>query len=79
MAHYAEIKNNIVVRVLVVDDLIEDGQKYLAEELQLGGKWVQTSYNGKFRGCYAGVGMAYDSIKDEFVISTLASESAPTA
>lgn len=29
--------------------------------------FVQTSYNGKFRGRFAGAGMTYDPDKDEFV------------
>jgi hypothetical protein len=41
MAHWAEIdENNIVVRVTVGDD---DGHDWLIENL--GGVWVQTSYN----------------------------------
>jgi hypothetical protein len=49
MAHFAEINsNNIVTRVLVVDDANEaDGQNFLANTLGLGGTWVQTSYNTK--------------------------------
>jgi len=30
--------------------------------------WKQTSYNGNIRGRYAGIGMYYDEIIDEFVI-----------
>lgn len=45
MAHYAEVKNGIVKQVLVVDNSITDGQEYLANQLGLGGTWVQTSYN----------------------------------
>lgn len=69
MAHFAEIdENNIVIRVLKVPDEIENnGQKYLAEDLGLGGTWIQTSYNGKIRGKYAGIGDIYDADKDEFI------------
>ena len=49
------------------------GQAVLAES-GFDGKWLQTSYNGKFRGRFAGAGMTYDPIKDEFVIPE-----APTA
>ena len=42
------------------------GQAVLAES-GFEGKWLQTSYNGKFRGRFAGAGMTYDPIKDEFV------------
>lgn len=71
MAHFAEIdKNNIVVRVLVIDDEQEiRGQDYLANELGLGGNWIQTSYNGNFRGKFAGVGDFYDSATDLFTKS----------
>jgi len=29
--------------------------------------WVQTSYNGSFRGKYAGIGYTYDSLNNVFV------------
>jgi hypothetical protein len=69
MAHFAEIdENNIVIRVLVVPDEFEsDGQKYLAEDLGMGGTWIQTSYNAKIRGKYAGIGDVYDKKKDKFI------------
>ena len=72
MAHFAEIDaNNIVTRVLVVDDLHEaDGQNYLANELGLGGTWIQTSYNTiggvhtnggtPLNKNYAGIGYTWD-------------------
>jgi len=69
MAHFAEIdENNIVTRVLVVDNEQEHrGQDFLANELGLGGTWVQTSYNGRIRKNYAGVGYSYDSHRDAFI------------
>lgn len=71
MAHYAEIdENNKVVRVLVVPDEYEnDGQTYLAETIGLGGTWIKTSYNGKIRNKYAGVGYLYDEDLDAFIIA----------
>ena len=78
MAHFAEINdNNIVTRVLVVSDDDEDrGQEFLADDLDLGGTWVQTSYNTRagvhhdggtpLRGNYAGVGFTYDAARDAF-------------
>ena len=47
MAHFAEIDaGNIVLRVLVVpDDEEHRGQEFLADDLNLGGTWIQTSYN----------------------------------
>lgn len=69
MAHFAEINDdNVVVRVLVVDDEHEiNGAEYLANELGLGGTWVQTSYNNNFRGKFAGIGDTYDAESDVFV------------
>jgi hypothetical protein len=43
------------------------GQKHLAD-CGFEGTWLQTSYNGKFRGRYANSGMIYDKSKDEFVL-----------
>ncbi len=47
MAHFAEIDaDNIVLRVLVVsNDDEQRGQEFLADDLGLGGTWIQTSYN----------------------------------
>lgn len=76
MAHYAEIVNDQVTRVLVVANEVthatpdgsEDetlGAAFLAD--LLGGEWVQTSYNGNKRGLYAGIGYTYDRVNDVFV------------
>ena len=69
MANFAEInESNEVVRVLVVDNSQEHrGQEFLAVDLNLGGTWVQTSYNNKFRKNFAEVGGTYDSTKDIFI------------
>jgi hypothetical protein len=69
MAHFAEIdKNNIVVRVLVVNDAQEHrGQAFLANDLGLGGRWIQTSYNNNFRKQFAGIGYTYDEVNDVFI------------
>lgn len=79
MAHFAEIdENNIVTRVLVVDNSQEDnGQDFLANTLGLGGTWLKTSYNTQggvhtnggtpFRKNYAGIGYTYDSARDAFI------------
>lgn len=69
MAHFAQIdENNIVTQVLVVPDNAEDrGQDYLANDLGLGGTWVQTSYNNRIRKNYAGVGFTYDANRDAFI------------
>ena len=79
MAHFAEVdENNIVLRVLVVDDLHEsNGQEFLANTLGLGGTWIKTSYNTiggvhtnggtPLRKNYAGIGYSYDSSRDAFI------------
>ena len=69
MAHFARIdENNIVQEVLVVDNSQEHrGQEFLANDLGLGGRWIQTSYNSNFRKQYAGTGYYYDETKDIFV------------
>jgi hypothetical protein len=69
MAHFAEIdKNNIVIRVLVVhNDDEHRGADFLANDLDLGGTWIQTSYNGNIRKNYAGVGYSYDATRDAFI------------
>jgi len=68
MAHFAEIdSNNVVLRVLVVADEYEHrGQEFLANDCNLGGTWVQTSYNANIRGKFAAVGDVYDEVADEF-------------
>lgn len=74
MAHFAKIEDGIVRQVIVVNNevlLDSEGVEQEAlgtafcEEL-FGGTWIQTSYNGNFRGTYAGVGMIYDPVADEF-------------
>jgi hypothetical protein len=69
MAHFAEInEDNIVLRILVVPNEQEHrGQDYLANDLNLGGRWIQTSYNSNIRVRYAGVGFKYDEEKDAFI------------
>ena len=69
MAHFAEIDpNNIVLRVLVVPDEFENnGQDYLANQLGLGGTWIQTSYNSRIKKNFAGIGYSYDITRDAFI------------
>ena len=69
MAHFAKIENGIVTEVVVVDNEHEQyGEQYL-NDLGLSGRWVQTSYNGNFRGKFAGIGDTYDENADEFIRS----------
>lgn len=76
MAHFAELdENNIVTRVIVVDnkDILDaEGNESEAKGIVfcnelLGGKWIQTSYNSKFRKNYAGIGFFYDKTRDAFI------------
>jgi hypothetical protein len=69
MSHFAELDdNNFVIRVLVGDNndpAGDEGYQWLIDNL--GGRWIQTSYNANFRGVYAGIGFTYDEINDVFV------------
>jgi hypothetical protein len=69
MAHFAEIDNDgIVKQVLVVPDQEEHrGQDFLANDLGLGGTWIQTSYNHNIRKQFAGIGYKYDADADVFI------------
>ena len=78
MAHFARIKNNVVQEVIVINnEVIIDKNNIEQEALGVAfcktlygndTQWAQTSYNGTFRGQYAGTGMIYDPIKDEFIL-----------
>lgn len=69
MAHFAEIDaNNIVLRVVTLDNAHEiGGAEYLAYDLRLGGRWVQTSFNSTIRKNFAGIGYTYDTTRDAFI------------
>ena len=74
MAHFAELVNGIVARVIVVSNTdtasngVEDGAIGAAFcHALLGGTWVQTSYNNNFRKNYAGIGYTYDAARDAFI------------
>ena len=76
MAHFARIENGIVREVLVIannecldengDESEAVGQAFIVA-CGIAGDWVQTSYNGKMRGKYAGIGDRYDAELNEFV------------
>lgn len=65
MAHHAKIENGIVTQVIVTCDADEDtfAARMLAET---GEQWVRTSYNGRIRYNYAGIGYIYDPVADAF-------------
>lgn len=77
MAHFAQIKNNTVVNVIVVNNDVLDNKEFPDSEpigitfcKSLYGQntqWLQTSYNANFRGKYAGIGDYYDEVNDVFV------------
>ena len=70
MAHYAYLQNQIVVDVIVGKDeneLIDglDPEIYYAQGTPYTVK--RTSYNGRIRYNYAGIGYVYDLIRDAFI------------
>ena len=76
MAHFARLdENNVVTQVIVVDnkdtaDASGVEKEHIGAafcERLLGGRWVQTSYNGNKRKNYAGIGYTYDEQRDAFI------------
>ncbi len=67
MAHCAEIVDGIVTRVIVVHNDYEDNVEEWATQWAGGGIWKQTSYSGKIRYNFAGIGYTYDPIDDAFI------------
>jgi hypothetical protein len=78
MAHFAQVnESNKVLRVIVVanQDIIDEagqeseqvGIQFCKSLLGDDTNWVQTSYNVKFRGKYAGMGDIYDPAQDIFI------------
>jgi hypothetical protein len=71
MAHYAFIdENNIVTEVITGVDEIELIEGLSPEEWYgnyRGQTCIRTSYNGKIRYNYAGIGFTYDPIDDAFI------------
>ena len=71
MAHYAYLdKNNVVVAVTVGKDETElinglDTETYNAQGTEYTVK--RTTYNGKIRKNYAGIGFTYDAERDAFI------------
>ena len=77
MAHFCQMNGNTVGQVIVVNNEVLENKPFPESEpigvafcQSLYGadtQWKQTSYNGSFRGRYAGAGMTYDATLDEFV------------
>lgn len=81
MAHFARInESGIVSEVIVIsNDDCKDSDGNESEAVGIAfcksiyganSVWVQTSYNGRFRGKYAGAGDIYDAAADVFVTPT---------
>jgi len=79
MAHFAQLySNNTVANVIVVDNSIlldETGTEqeslgiaFLKQTFGADTTWVQTSYSGRIRGRYAGIGMVYEPVADVFMV-----------
>lgn len=67
MAHAAEIDDTgKVIRVVVVSNDEEPNIEQFCADL-FGGRWVQTSYNGRIRARFASVGYTYDKTRDMFI------------
>jgi hypothetical protein len=75
MAHFAELDDDIVLRVIVVaNELLLDANGVEQEsigitfcQLLFSGRWVQTSYNGNIRKNFAGIGYTYDRERNAFI------------
>ena len=71
MAHYAFLdENNIVTEVITGKDEHEIIDGLTPEEWYgqyRGQTCIRTSYNGKIRYNYAGIGFTYDPIDDAFI------------
>lgn len=66
MAHFAKIEDGVVTNVVVVDNAHEaNGEAYL-NSLGLEGTWLQTSFNSRMRGKFAGIGDVYNAELDRF-------------
>jgi hypothetical protein len=76
MAYFAEIDDTqTVIQVIAVNNTDVDnlpfpesepfGQAFIAS-LGIQGVWLQTSYNARFRGLYAGIGYIFDSSLGEY-------------
>ena len=78
MAHFAQLdENNKVLQVVVVNNnelLNANGQEeeirgihFLQAHFGMNTKWVQSSYNLKFRRNHAEIGGSYDPVLDHFL------------
>lgn len=66
MLYYAKLNSENVVTEVIV---IPNGKKidFIYNDLNLSGRWIETSKDGSFRGLFAGVGYIYNEEKDIFI------------
>lgn len=76
MAYFAQVDDSgVVQRVIAVNDaecLDQYGQENEAIgalfcHKLMGGIWLQTSFNARIRGKFAGIGYRYDAVRDAFI------------
>ena len=70
MAHYAFITDGIVTEVITGKNETETIEGLTPEEWYgnyRGQRCIRTSYNGKIRKNYAGIGYTYDEGRDAFI------------
>jgi hypothetical protein len=71
MAHYAFLDDNSIVTEVIVGkdetELIDGISPQEWYEQYRGQTCIRTSYNGKIRFNYAGIGYTYDAIDDAFI------------
>lgn len=78
MAYFAKLnENNVVIEIASVNNIemltsenVESEVMGLAFLIRWSGgysNWKQTSYNGKIRKNYAGIGYKYDAQRDAFI------------
>ena len=64
MAYYAQIVDNIVTEVIVVNDDVSNGEQFCHDTF--GGDWAQTFMDNPDK-TYAGIGYTYDQATDNFI------------
>lgn len=86
MGYFAKIDDGVVTEVIKIsNDVLGEptltfpdtegaGRAFIANTLRLEGEYRQTSFNGNFRGTYAGIGYSFNG--DEFVAPVVAEEAA---
>lgn len=68
MAYYAQLLDDIVVDVIVVNDNVSNGAEFCHDTF--GGVWVQT-YIDNADKTYAGIGYTYNPATQNFTAPTI--------